>query len=327
MGGNISALATQAMTELDVTGVGGVPETGATAVVMNVTVDCPDCVRIHHGVAVRRGPAHRVQPELRRRPDRAEPGHRQGRRQRTVNLFNSEGTRTSSPTWSATTPRRDREWLACSRRVTPGRVLDTRDGTGKAARSARSAQGESINVTVTGLEDVPATGVSGVALNVTVDQPTSAGYLTVWPTGEPQPLASTHNFVPGLTVANLVLAKVGAGGQVSIFNSAGSTHVVADVVGYFSAAGGVFVPMSPQRIVDSRDGRRTWRGGPTADRRHCCCGCRRCAGRTRRRRSSTSPRSTRAALRTSPCGRRAAEADGVDRQPDGRACRCRTWRT
>jgi hypothetical protein len=55
-------------------------------------------------------------------------------------------------------------------------------------------------------------------------------------------------------VANLVLAKVGTGGQVSIFNSAGTTHVVADVVGYFSANGGRFVPVSPQRIVDSRFG-------------------------------------------------------------------------
>ncbi len=84
----------------------------------------------------------------------------------------------------------------------------------------------------------------------------------MWPTGEGQPLASSHNFVPGLTVANLVLAKVGAGGQVSIFNSAGATHVVADVVGYFSAAGGLFVPVSPQRIVDSRFGVGRGVGGP-----------------------------------------------------------------
>jgi hypothetical protein len=89
---------------------------------------------------------------------------------------------------------------------------------------------------------------------VTVDQPTGPGFLTVWPTGEGRPLASSHNFVPGLTVANLVLAKVGAGGQVSIFNSFGNTHVVVDVVGYFSGSGGQFVPVSPTRIVDSRLG-------------------------------------------------------------------------
>ena len=105
---------------------------------------------------------------------------------------------------------------------------------------------------------MPSTGVTAVALNVTVDQPTGTGYLTVWPAGEVRPNASTHNFVPGLTVANLVLAKVGANGQVSIFNSAGGTHVVADVIGYFSSVGGLFVPVAPQRLIDTRDGT----GGP-----------------------------------------------------------------
>ena len=40
-GGNLAPLGQQVFTELDVTGVGGVPETGVTAVVMNVTVDSP----------------------------------------------------------------------------------------------------------------------------------------------------------------------------------------------------------------------------------------------------------------------------------------------
>ena len=40
-GGNISALSSQALTELKVAGFGGVPPTGATAVVLNVTVDAP----------------------------------------------------------------------------------------------------------------------------------------------------------------------------------------------------------------------------------------------------------------------------------------------
>ena len=86
------------------------------------------------------------------------------------------------------------------------------------------------------------------------DQPTGVGFLTVWPTGESRPVASTHNFSPGLTIANLVLAKVGSNGQVSIFNSAGSTDVVADVIGYFSSTGGLFVPVTPQRLIDTRDG-------------------------------------------------------------------------
>jgi hypothetical protein len=114
------------------------------------------------------------------------------------------------------------------------------------------AQGQTINLGVTGVGGVPASGVDAVALNVTVDAPTGSGFLTVWPNGVARPNASTHNFVPGLTVANMVIAKVGAGGQVSIFNSAGDTHVVADVIGYFSSAGGLFVPVTPQRIEDTR---------------------------------------------------------------------------
>ncbi len=49
------------------------------------------------------------------------------------------------------------------------------------------------------------------------------------------PLASSLNFGPGQTVANLVIAKVGTDGGVSILNAAGSTHVIADVAGWLPA--------------------------------------------------------------------------------------------
>jgi len=136
--------------------------------------------------------------------------------------------------------------------LNPARLLDTREPTDPMFGAV--AGGGSIDLAVTGVGGVPASGVSAVALNVTVDQPTAPGYITVWPTGAPRPTASTHNFTPGLTVANLVLAKVGAGGKVSLFNSNGASHLVADVVGYFSSNGGRFIPISPSRVVDTRDG-------------------------------------------------------------------------
>jgi hypothetical protein len=80
---------------------------------------------------------------------------------------------------------------------------------------------------------VPATGVSAVVMNVTVTQPTASSVLTVWPSGEPQPNASNLNYVAGQTVPNLVVVKVGAGGKVNLRNYSGSTHVVADVVGWY----------------------------------------------------------------------------------------------
>jgi hypothetical protein len=253
-GGNNAPLTTGAMTEVNVTGVGGVPATGATGVVLNVTVADPTASG--YITAWPSGEAQPTVSNLNYVAGQNVPNLvtvKVGANGR-VNMFNSQGNTNVIADvvgyYTAATG-------GCTGRFTavnPGRVLDTRNGTGRAGAVGPVGAGQSINVSVTGLAGVPAVGVSGVALNVTADSPTAEGYLTVWPTGEGQPGASSHNFVPGLTVANLVLAKVGSGGQVSIFNSAGTTHVVADVVGYFSTSGGRFVPVSPARIVDSRFG-------------------------------------------------------------------------
>ena len=70
-------------------------------------------------------------------------------------------------------------------------------------------------------------------MNVTVTQPTAPSLLTVWPTRETRPTASNLNYVANQTVPNLVVVKVGTGGKVDLFNDAGGTHVVSDVVGWF----------------------------------------------------------------------------------------------
>ncbi len=116
--------------------------------------------------------------------------------------------------------------------VSPARVLDTRTGNGGLSRPV--AADETIDVQVAGRGGVPSSGVSAVVLNVTVTEPTAVGHLTVFPSGTAMPLASNLNFVAGQTVPNLVVAKVGAGGKVSLFNSRSSTHVVFDVAGWYS---------------------------------------------------------------------------------------------
>jgi hypothetical protein len=83
------------------------------------------------------------------------------------------------------------------------------------------------------LSGAPA-GVGAVVANVTVTEPTSAGYLTAFPNPPPAPLASNLNFVPGQTVPNLVVVRVGSEGAVDFFNSAGCTHVVIDLFGFFT---------------------------------------------------------------------------------------------
>ncbi|MDP1804975.1 MAG: hypothetical protein Q8K72_07410, partial [Acidimicrobiales bacterium] len=86
-----------------------------------------------------------------------------------------------------------------------------------------------------GAGGVPVGGATAVVLNVTVTEPTAGSFLTAWPTSENRPVASNLNFVAGQTIPNLVIAKIGTGGKVTIYNNLGSTVVVADVQGWFTA--------------------------------------------------------------------------------------------
>ncbi len=77
-------------------------------------------------------------------------------------------------------------------------------------------------------------GTTAVALNVTATNPTTASYLTLYPTGATRPTASNLNFVKAQTIANLVIARVGAGNKVTIYNSSGTVDVIADLAGYYA---------------------------------------------------------------------------------------------
>ena len=259
-GGNLAPLDQQVFTELPVTGVGGVPKTGVTAVVMNITADSPS--EAGFITAWPSGEARPLVSNLNFVAGQTVPNlatvkiGANGR----VNLFNSTGSTSVVADvvgyYTTQQPTAGGKFTS----LTPSRVLDTRSGVGRGGVVGVVPGGQAIDVDVTGVGGVPETGVTAVALNVTVDQPTGPGYITTWPTGEPRPNASTHNFTQGLTVANLVLAKVGADGRVSMFNSFGQTHLVADVIGYFSAQGGAFMPVAPKRLVDTRDGTGTPQG-------------------------------------------------------------------
>lgn len=117
--------------------------------------------------------------------------------------------------------------------------------------------GQSYTQPIWGYNGTPS-GVSAVVLNVTVTGPTSAGYLTVYPTGAARPLASNLNFTAGQTVANRVIVGVGPDGSVTIFNGLGTVDLVIDMTGSFTgmspmtATGSAFISGVPSRIYDSR---------------------------------------------------------------------------
>jgi hypothetical protein len=171
-----------------------------------------------------------------------------------VTATNAIGTGPPSAASNAVTPGR-----GSYQTLTPSRILDTRDGTGGFPR-APLRPGQTIKVQVAGGGGVPGSGAQAVVMNVTVTGTTAPGYLTIYPTGAPQPLASSLNWTAGKTVANLVEVALGTSGQVSVYNSGGDTHVIFDVAGYVLAptagapAGSVLEPVDPIRVLDTRSG-------------------------------------------------------------------------
>ena len=86
----------------------------------------------------------------------------------------------------------------------PSRFVDTRNAIG--APRARVDPAAPLRVPMigaaiqrtSGAADVIPAGATAVAINVTAVQPSGAGYITVWPCGTPQPVASNVNFVAGV---------------------------------------------------------------------------------------------------------------------------------
>lgn len=152
-------------------------------------------------------------------------------------------------------------WFAGSKftGAVPKRFVDSRSGFG--ASAGQLVAGGEVEVTIVGASinvsgtevSIPSTAVAAV-MNVVAIGPLASGFLTVYPCGVTRPLASNVNFGAGDVVANNVIAPIGSNGQVCVYSSA-ATHVVVDVSGYLTnEASGGFVPSTPSRFVDTRDG-------------------------------------------------------------------------
>jgi len=135
--------------------------------------------------------------------------------------------------------------------LVPARVLDTRTGVGVPV--GKIGPGQSVALQVAGRGGVPAAGAIAVVLNVTVTEPDSSGYVTAWPAAEPRPEASNLNFIAGQTIPNLVIVKLDGNGQIGLFNSAGTTHLLADVSGWYDSSAQL-VATNPTRLLDTRTG-------------------------------------------------------------------------
>ena len=212
---------------LTVTGHGGVPTTGVSAVAINVTVTGPAT----HGYLS-------AYPDGTTRPTTSNinyaaaqtiaglvivPISSTGK----IDLYTSADTHVIADIqgyYLAGTPSVTGAFAS----LTPARLLDTRINLG----GTKPGAGGHLTLTVTGHGGVPTTGVSAVAINVTVTGPATHGYLSAYPDGTTRPTTSNINYAAAQTIAGLVIVPISSTGKIDLYTSA-DTHVIADIQGYY----------------------------------------------------------------------------------------------
>jgi uncharacterized repeat protein (TIGR01451 family) len=117
--------------------------------------------------------------------------------------------------------------------LTPCRVVDTRGG---APIGGPALQGQQTRtLAVAGICGIPSTA-KAIAVNLTANQPTAAGFIVLFPAGLPQPPTSNVNYALGRTRANNAVVTLNGLGEIAAFagQPAGTTvHLILDVSGYF----------------------------------------------------------------------------------------------
>ena len=140
--------------------------------------------------------------------------------------------------------------------ITPCRVADTRNASGPFGGPEISAQSSRSFAVPQSACGIPPTAVA-YSLNVTVVPDAALNFLTVWPSGQPQPYVSTLNSLDGRIKANAAIVSAGNNGGVSVFAS-DAANVILDINGYFVPASTpsalAFYPLAPCRVADTRYG-------------------------------------------------------------------------
>jgi hypothetical protein len=116
--------------------------------------------------------------------------------------------------------------------VQPCRLVDTRGSVGPfggPAMSPSSVRTFSVPSSPCGL---PAATAYSITVTITGYDTSSGGWVTAYPTGSPRPFVSTVNFGSGPPVANAAIVAAN-GGAFDVY-SAGTTHLIIDVNGYFA---------------------------------------------------------------------------------------------
>jgi hypothetical protein len=228
----VGAIAAAARLSVKVAGVGGVPASGATAVVANVmAVDAsqPMFFTVYPGSTARPETSNINGGPGRPVPNLVVMGIGSDG---CIDVYNSHGTtHCLVDVFGYFTPGTGDGFTPLS----PKRLFDTRIGTG--APQAKLRAGSPLELQVAGAAGVPATGATAVVMNLTATETESPGFLRLTPSGREPAETSNVNFFAGDTVPNLVICKLGTDGRVILDSAGDGVHALGDVFGYFGEAG------------------------------------------------------------------------------------------
>ncbi|MBR7834964.1 S8/S53 family peptidase [Actinospica durhamensis] len=267
IGGTTGPVKAHASVNLQITGVQGVPTSGVTAVVLNVTAVSPSA----NGVAT-------VYPYGQSVPTSSNLNWLSGQTKPNLVVV-PVGTGGKVSLWNGSngtvqfladeagyfTSSSSATGVSTYTAVGPVRAMDTRHGTGVPLAKIGADSGVSLQVggSTVGSVSIPS-GVTAVAMNVTAVNSTTNSDLIVYPnetsagTAESVPSVSNLNFTAGQTAANMVIVPVGPDGKVDFFNgaSSGSLDAIADIAGYFTpgTSGAKYHAVGPVRLLDTRSG-------------------------------------------------------------------------
>ncbi len=125
--------------------------------------------------------------------------------------------------------------------VQPTRFLDTVRGVGVPIGTV----GPHTTVTASAGTLAPA-GATAVVVNLWAESPTADSAITVFTHGQARPALPNLLVQAGKRRANQLTVQVGADRMLDFYNEAGSTHLIASILGYYSTtAESRYTPLSP----------------------------------------------------------------------------------
>ncbi|MGE0879879.1 MAG: S8 family serine peptidase [Acidimicrobiia bacterium] len=232
---------------ITVAGVGGVPSSGAAAVVVNITVTeteadgyataypCGTTPPLASNVNFQRGRSVANVAEVKVGSDG----------QICVSSFAAAHVIVDLAGWYATAPAGAGSFFHA---LSPARIVDSRS-------TARVVPGAPLTVGLSGRGGLPSSPFSSAVVNITVTNPTGAGYAAAYPCGTDVPAVSNVNFEAGQTVANLAVVSVSQASTICIATYV-EADVIVDVSGWYGplgeASGAAFTALAPNRLLDTR---------------------------------------------------------------------------